>query len=1206
MLRLQYSAFAVLFFVLSISMGFAQSGIITTYAGPPLPVNGESAITQAIDFPGAAVPDGAGGFYVSSQYQNRVYRVDASGKVTLVAGNGIMGYSGDGRAATAAQLNTPWGLAVDSAGNLYIADTNNNRIRKVTPAGIISTVAGTGFMGYSSDGKAATAASLSFPTGIAIDSAGNLYIADFYNSVVRKVTVDGLIRTVAGNRNFSFSGDGGSATSASLFLPAAVAVDSAGNLYIADFYNSRVRKVSSAGVITTIAGNGSAGFTGDGGQATVAQIGRPIGVAIDSAGTLYIADYKNCQVRKVTAAGMITAAAGTGTGGFNGDGIPASVARVGSVMGVTVDSSGNLFIADTNNDRIRKVTLDGVISTVAGSGTQGFSGDGGPATAAQIRLASGISLDSSGNLYIADFTNNRIRKVTPNGVISTVAGNGTTCAQGSPNYSGDGGAAILASLCNPNKVTVDSTGNIYIADGWNARIRKVGLDGKIATVVGTGAGGASSGDGGLATAARYTYIGGMAVDTAGNFYFSDYQSARVRKVNTSGIINTVVGSGSSGYSGDGGSATAAAMNHPTGLAFDSAGNLYIGDAGNQVIRRVTPAGIISTVAGNGLGGYSGDGGPATAAELYAGGAATGNPTLGVSVDSANNLYIADTGNNVIRKVTPGGIIRTVAGNAMNAINGIYALGVFGSNFNGGFSGDGGVATAAQLSFSQEVAVDKAGALFIADELNWRIRKVSSILDCSSLTLTAGGVAACRTAGTNPATRGGYAGLTVNSGSAPYGTAVFSLKQSGVTVTEAGVPASPPTTMARIFIDYRMSVTAIPGRGESGAIDINTGLSVVNMGSATATVSYALRALNGNIIATGQGTIAKGNHFACFINQLQQVAGGSFGLPYGFERNTQFGILEISSNQPLSVVALRMTKNQRGEALYTTTPVADMTQALASTPIYFPQFADGGGYTTSLILLNTSSQIETGSLQLLDSMGVPMLVNQVGGMPNSTFQYSIPAGGAFRFQSDGLSATAKIGWVKIVPDAASLTPVGSGVFSYNPGSMLVSESGIPSSVSTTHARVYVDLSGGHNVGLAIANIGSLSASITVDAHQVDGASGVGTSYGPLLLAPYWQNAVFADQLIEGLPSGYRGVLDISSTVPFAALTMRSLTNERDDFLMTTFPVADADQTAPSPVVFPHLADGGGYVTEFILISGGAAASTTPGFYDDSGAPADFSR
>jgi hypothetical protein len=561
--------------------------------------------------------------------------------------------------------------------------------------------------------------------------------------------------------------------------------------------------------------------------------------------------------------------------------------------------------------------------------------------------------------------------------------------------------------------------------------------------------------------------------------------------------------------------------------------------------------------------------------------------MGIALDSANNLLIADSGNNAIRKITPDGIINTVVGNGVV-----------------GYSGDAGIAAAAQLNYPTNLAIGSSGDIYIADTLNYRIRKVSSILDCSSLAVSAGGVAACRTAGTNT-TRTGYSKLTVNSGATPYGTGVFSLKQNGVTVTEAGVPASPPTTRARIFIDYRASATAIPGRSNSGTIDINTGLSVVNQGSATASIEYVLRSLSGDVLAIGHGGIAKDNHVACFINQLQQMAAPDFSLPLNFQINTQFATLEIASDQPLSVVALRMTTNQRGEALFTTTPVADMTKTLTNASIYFPQFADGGGYTSSLILLNTSTQTETGSLQIFDNNGSPLIVNQAGGTTNYSFQYTIPAGGAYHFQSDGLSS-APSGWVKVVPDTSSMTPVGSGVFGYNPSSILVSESGIPSSVSTTHARVYVDRSGGHNVGLAIANIGSATASITINSYQTDGVAGAGTSYRPLTLAANGHDAEFADQLIEGLPKGYRGVLDISSATPFAALTVRSLTNERGDFLMTTFPIADANQTAPSPVVFPHVADGGGYVTEFMLIGAGAAANTTPGFYNEAGAPIDFSH
>jgi trimeric autotransporter adhesin len=1183
---LRCGALLVLLLALSIQIGFAQSGIITTYVGPQLPVNGQLAVNMAIDSPKFVAPDGSGGFYVSSQNQNRVYRVDASGKISLVAGNGTLGYSGDGRAATSAQLNTPWGLAMDGAGNLYIADSFNRRIRKVTPAGIISTVAGTGTKAYGGDGGPATLSSLVNPVAIAVDSAGNLYIADYDNCRVRKVTTSGVISTIAGNGAAGSNGDGGLAASAQLNSPEALAFDAAGSLYIAENSGARIRKVTAAGVISTVAGTGTPGNNGDGGLATMAQLGYPGGVAVDSVGNIYIADYGNCVVRKVTPGGMISTLAGIGTNGYSGDGGPASVAKIGHPTGVSVDSAGNVYIPDINNNRVRKVTLDGLINTVAGNGTSGFSGDGSLATAAKLNSPHGIAMDSSGNLYIADQSNNRIRKVAPSGAINTIAGYGTAA------YSGDGGTAIMAQLNSPGHVIIDSAGNLYIADGANWRVRKVAANGTISTIVGTGSP-SFGGDGGPATAAQIRLIEGMVLDSAGNLYLADYGNHRIRKVNSGGIINTIAGNGTQGYSGDGGPALAAKLNYPAGLAVDSAGNLYIGDSGNNAVRKVAPNGIISTVAGNGTKGYSGDGGPATAASLNGVPALFGpipqsQPRIGLTLDSANNLYIVDSGNNAIRKVTPDGIINTIAG--------------FGVQ---GFSGDGGISAAAQMSFPTEVVIDPAGNLFITDKVNSRIRKVASILDCSSLPVSAGGIAACRTAGTSAAARSGYAKLTVNSGATPYGTGVFSLRQNGVTVSEAGVPVSPPTTRARIFIDYRAAVLAIPGRSNSGKIDINTGLSIVNQGSTTAGVEYALRGLSGELLAVGHGSITKGNHIACFINQLQQVAASDFNLPLNFQINTKFATLEIASDQPLSIVALRMTTNQREEALFTTTPVADMNQALTNTPIYFPQFADGGGYTMSLVLMNTSSQTETGTLQILDNNGAPMIVHQDEGITSDSFQYSIPAGGAYHFQSDGLSS-APSGWARILPDNSSMTPVGSGVFGYNPAGILVSESGIPSSAPTTHARVYVDRSGNHNVGIAIANVGSAAANITITSYQTDGVTNVGSNKGPLSLAPYGHDAEFADQLIEGLPTGYRGVLDISSTTPFAALTVRSLTNERGDFLMTTFPIADANQTAPTPVVFPHVADGGGYVTEFILISAGTAASTTPGFYNEAGAPADFSH
>jgi trimeric autotransporter adhesin len=677
--------------------GFAQHGIITTYAGPSLPVNGAQAITQAIDGPRAVAADGAGGFYVFSQIQNRIYRVTADGSISLKAGNGSSGYSGDGGPATAAQLYSPQGLAVDSAGNLYIADTVNGRIRKVTPAGIISTVAGNGehdAIRWARDGGLATAAPLSYPTGVTVDTAGNIYIADYGSYQIRKVTTAGIISTVGVNgteKEISYGGEH--------YRPYGVAVDPAGNIYIASA--GQIRKVTPAGIISTAAGNGTCGYSGDGGPATAAQLACTpsspnvwsdpptyiVGVAVDSTGNLYIAEGGNHRIRKVTPAGIISTVAGNGTDGFNGDGRAATEAQLGYPIGVSVDSAGHLYIVDLSNHRIRKITA-GIISTVAGNGNRDDLGDGGLATAARLDFPSGMSVDSAGNLYAVS-GGYRIRKVTPAGKISTVAGNGTE------GYSGDGGLATEAQLTGANDVAVDSAGNIYIADTYNHRIRKVTTEGIISTVAGNGTRG-FSGDGGAATAAQLGHPYNVAVDSAGNIYIADNGNHRIRKV-TAGIISTVAGNGTGGYSGDGGEATAAQLSYPYGMAVDSAGNLYIADCSNHRIRKVTPAGKISTVAGNGKQGYSGDGKAATVAQL--------NAPHYVAVDSAGNLYIADTYNHRIRKVTTEGIISTVAGNGTE-----------------GYSGDGSAATATMLLHPFGIALDSAGNLYIAD--NHRIRKVT--------------------------------------------------------------------------------------------------------------------------------------------------------------------------------------------------------------------------------------------------------------------------------------------------------------------------------------------------------------------------------------------------------------------------------------------------------------------------------------------------
>jgi len=463
---------------------------ISTFAGGGLPVNIPG--TSASLYPFGVAADKAGNIFFVEQ--NTILRVDAiTSIVTLVAGNGTQGFSGDNGLATSAQLTFPSGVAVDSVGNVYISDFGTGRIRKVSN-GVITTVAGGGGGGSSGsslgDNGPATSALLNGPVGVAVDSAGNLYIATA-DARIRKVT-SGIITTLAGNGTPGFTGDNGPATSAQLNSPNGVAVDSAGNVYISDFGNNRIRKVTN-GIITTVAGNGTPGYSGDNGPATSAQLNSPNGVAVDSAANVYTSDSGNSRIRKV-AGGVITTVAGNGTAGFSGDNGPATGAELNEPVGVASDTSGNLYISDKNRysdyGLVRKVS-NGIITTVAGNGTCCFSGDNGPATSAQIAVPYDVTVDSAGNLYIADGNNNRIRKVSNNGIITTVAGNGT------PGFSGDNGPATSAELNGPDGVAVDSAGNLYIADEGNYRIRKVS-NGVITTVAGNGTRG-FSGDNGPAT-----------------------------------------------------------------------------------------------------------------------------------------------------------------------------------------------------------------------------------------------------------------------------------------------------------------------------------------------------------------------------------------------------------------------------------------------------------------------------------------------------------------------------------------------------------------------------------------------------------------------------------------------------------------------------------------------------------------------------------
>ncbi|MGE0871483.1 MAG: hypothetical protein AB7P03_23185 [Kofleriaceae bacterium] len=625
------------------------NGVITTVAGTGAPGSdgdGGLATGAQLHGPSSVAVDGLGRIFIADTNNHRIRRVDTTGVISTVAGTGTPGFSGDNGAATSAELSGPFGVAVDGLGNLYIADTANQRIRRVDVDGTITTVAGTGVSGAGGAGGPATSAELAFPLGVAVAAQGTLYIADTSNHRVARVDDSENLVIVAGTGSFGATGDGGPATSATLYQPFGVAVDPAGNVYIDDRNNHRIRWVDSAGTIRTVAGIGTGGFNGDGGAATSAQLLFPTGVAIDGMGNLYVADADNRRIRRIDMSGVITTVAGTGAFGFVGDGGAATSAQLLFPAGIAVDGQGALYITEENSQRIRRVDEGGVVTTIAGTGSSGASGDGGPAATARLSNPFGLARDSAGNLYVGDTLNHRVRRIDSNGIITTVAGTGT------PGYSGDLGPAISAQLAYPHGVAIDAVGNLYVADTLNHRVRKIATNGVITTVAGSGAPG-SAGDQGPAIAAQLVSPYGVAADGSGNLYICDRDAHRIRRVDPDGVIATIAGTGTSGFGGDNGPATAAELALPTGVATGAGGILYIADRGNHRIRRIDAGGTITTLVGTGTPGQDGDAGAATTAQLFA-------PTA-MAQDGAGNLYIADRENHRIRRLDASGVITTVAG-----------------------------------------------------------------------------------------------------------------------------------------------------------------------------------------------------------------------------------------------------------------------------------------------------------------------------------------------------------------------------------------------------------------------------------------------------------------------------------------------------------------------------------------------------------------
>ena len=671
----------------------AQRYVISTYAGgapgPP-----SAALSIATDISGNLYfVDGYGDNSAPAR-SNSVFKIDPRGVITRVAGNFRTGFSGDGAEATSASLTSPRGVAADAAGNVFIVDAGNQRVRRVSPEGIITTVAGGG-SAVLGDGGPATKGQLNYPDSIALDSRGNLFIGELGR--VRKVSVDGTISTVAGGGSNS-PGDGGPATGARLFSAVRVAVDGAGNLFVADqnynddtdTYDYLIHKVSRDGIIsnltptpialccygdmaadaagnlfvsagpviwkvspdgvqTVMAGNGSYGASsGDGRPATQAQLSGPTAVAVDAEGGLIIADDFGRNIRKVSPDGIIRSVASIPNSApvVSGDGGPAvsaqlqlAVPGLSSQGGLAADSEGNLYIAETGAHRVRRVSPSGTMTTVAGLGAPRCSGpstclplgDGGPAISAALSYPTSVAVDGAGNLFIADSSNLRVRKVSPDGIITTVAGNGS--APPWPRGASDGGPATDTPIV-PFHVAVDGAGNLFIAEGNYATVRKVSPDGIMTTALPSGA-----------ALPYFGFISAATVDRTGNLFVAgsacddgDNCSLSIRKVSPGGTITIIaivnpIGLQPGSAVGDGGPASRAQLGFISSLAVDFAGNVFIADLVGQRIRKIDRDGIITTVGGNGIPGYSGDGGPGTNATL--------DYPLGLAVDAAGNVYVSD-------------------------------------------------------------------------------------------------------------------------------------------------------------------------------------------------------------------------------------------------------------------------------------------------------------------------------------------------------------------------------------------------------------------------------------------------------------------------------------------------------------------------------------------------------------------------------------
>lgn len=623
------------------------------------------------------------------------------GVVTTLAGAIGSRFSIDGPGAMA-RFNYPTGVAVDAAGTVYVADQGNNTIRKISPAGVVSTLAEVMSSTAGKQPQVGIHSRLKFPMGIAVDAAGQLYVADPHNHIINKITASGKVTVLSGEAGSpSITNDDSSALTPHFFYPTGIAAGTLGTAYVVDAHT--VFRIGPDGTTTILAGGpralGGTNYIGGSDDGMTAGFSFAVGAGVDAAGVVYVADTENHLIRKITPDGMTSTVAGKAGEWASNDGKGRS-ARFQNPTGVAVDATGNLYVADRDNHTIRKITPKGQVSTLAGRADSPGSADG-RGRDARFNNPTGIAVDAAGNVYVADCLNHTIRKITPAGVVSTLAGR-----------AGSNGNERSTRFASPEGVAVDAAGTLYVVDNYTHAIHTISASGIIAPLAGL-AGSAGSADG-AGTAARFEEPTAVTVDATGTAYVIDSENRTVRKITPKGVVTTLAGTAS--WSKASKRDSVFRFYQPAGLAVDANGNVFVADAGINVIYRVSPVGVVTALAGTpNTRGSTGGLGPA----------ARFNGPNGVAVDGAGNVYVADSYNRTIRQITPAGLVTTLAGRGGNGDSPPQPFGGRDRDTTGGEVGSAdGTGKEARFSYPTGIGLDKSGNLYIADIGNHTIRVLS--------------------------------------------------------------------------------------------------------------------------------------------------------------------------------------------------------------------------------------------------------------------------------------------------------------------------------------------------------------------------------------------------------------------------------------------------------------------------------------------------